>query len=114
MLNIFKKKSLELYSEVERPLCPFYGFNGMHGSLMDSKGNQCALITDSFSPCQMEMAEDNPNWHECGFNTEEHRKGLEEVAERVQVFPREFHPPTAKSWAGISLKNWMNYILNKK
>lgn len=114
MLNRLKKKSLEPYSDVERPACPFYGFNEMYGSLMDSKGNQCALITDSFSPCKMEMTEENPNWHECPLNTEGSRKKLEEVAGRMQAFPREFHPIKSKHWEGIPLTDWMNYILNKE
>ena len=101
-------KHLKPYFEVGRPHCPFYGFNGMFDFFTDSKENQCGLITERYSTCQMEIVEDNPNWHECPLNTEENRKKLEELAKKgAKVFPREFHPPKAKQWKGIPLKDWI-------
>ena len=90
-------RELKPYAQKDRPKCPFYGFNGMYGMFMDSEGNQCALITDSFSPCQMEMAEKTPSWSECPFNTEEKRKDLASVARKMKVFPKGFHPPKQRS-----------------
>lgn len=102
---------LKPYTPVERTRCAFYGFS-LRGKLMtDSKGNQCALKTESYDPCQMEIAGNEVRWSSgCPFNTEENRKYIEENSEKVRVFPREFRPPKAKSWDGISLKIWMDYI----
>lgn len=108
-------KSSGPYAMQRRLDCPFYGFNGMiEGRIMvDSiEENQCGLITNRYSLCQMEMEEQEPNWHECPLNTEEKARRLEESAGGIQVFPREFQPPTARAWPGLSLKDWMNYILN--
>ena len=45
--------------------CRFYGKNGMFGQLVDQGGNQCGLILDSYSPCQMEMSDEFPNLQAC-------------------------------------------------
>jgi hypothetical protein len=45
--------------------CPFYGKNGMFGTLIDQGGNQCGLILDSYSPCGMEIAGDIPDGRLC-------------------------------------------------
>ena len=107
------------YLEVERHPCPFYGFNGMFrfGDMMDSEGNQCALITDSYSPCQMEMDGDEPNWNLCPIKQATPKKYLrrfEESAKRKRAFPREFNPPEQSSWKGIPLSDWMDYVLDRK
>ena len=109
-------ESLKPYFEIERPPCPFYGFNGISGSLMDTEGNHCALRRD-YRPCVMEINEEEPNWNLCPIRQnflEGRGKKLEEVAGKIQVFPREFRPPKDKPWKGISLKDWMNSRLNKK
>ena len=49
--------------------CPFYGFYlSQIRTLVNQNGNQCALITDSFSPCGMEMRHEQVNWQECPLN----------------------------------------------
>ena len=105
------KEVLKPYTEKERYPCPFYGFNGMFDVMIDSKGNQCALITDSHSPCQMEMQKQRPDWSKCSANTTEITPKLEEVMEKMQVFPDEFRPGDVEHWKGISLKDWMDYVL---
>ncbi len=105
-----RSRELTPYIQRSRPHCPFYGFNGMFGVLMDSEGNQCALITNVYSPCQMEMKEQTPDWFECPFNTEGHREKLAKVLNDLRVFPKEFHPPGQASWGGVSLINWIRYI----
>ncbi len=100
---------LQPYSPLERTRCPFRGFTIILNSMVDSKGNQCALVTDSYDPCRMETAGDEPNWSECPFNMKENEVKIQEYLEKMKVFPREFHPP-AKPWAGLPLKDWMNYI----
>jgi hypothetical protein len=50
-----------------RGSCPFYGKSGIGGVLMDSLGNQCALILDAHAPCRMERAGETPNWTRCRF-----------------------------------------------
>lgn len=115
MSNLLKGKeeALTPYFQKKRHPCPFYGFSGMFGTMIDQHGNQCALITGSYNPCQMEIQGQEPNWYKCPFNTEENRKKSEELIknEKGQVFPEEFHPPAAQAWEGISFKQWINYIL---
>lgn len=45
--------------------CPFYGKNGMFGRLLDSGGNQCALIVTSYAPCVMQMDGEEPDGKTC-------------------------------------------------
>ena len=35
--------------------CRFYGHNGMYGALIESHGNECALVRASYSPCVREQ-----------------------------------------------------------
>jgi hypothetical protein len=55
--------------------CPFYG-RALYGThypqpnrppfiLFNQHGNQCAIITGSHSPCQMEMQDKEPDWQKC-------------------------------------------------
>ena len=41
----------------QRPSPPFV--------LFDQRGNQCALVTTSHAPCQMEIAGETPDWKAC-------------------------------------------------
>jgi len=102
---------MELKPYVLRSNCAFYGFD-LRGKLMtDSKGNQCALKTESYDPCQMEMEGNEVRWPSgCPFNTEENKKRIEEGdLKEVMVFPRE-HRPTKGKWKGWTLKIWMRHI----
>jgi hypothetical protein len=50
--------------------CPFYGCalwkpDPFPVMLLDSHGNQCALVTLSHSPCQMELMGQVPDWRTC-------------------------------------------------
>lgn len=53
--------------------CPFYGrhlYFANHGPtlgfiLLDSKGNQCALVNYSYAPCRMEADGQKVEWSEC-------------------------------------------------
>jgi hypothetical protein len=120
-LAFWKKKSQEIkpYFEKERYPCPFYGFFGGLGIMMDQEGNQCALIRDSYSPCPLKMNDDIPDYKKC--SPEEYEKyiqdnsdtGLRKLSENVRVFPKEFHPPEVREWEGISLRQWMDYILKR-
>lgn len=109
-----ERKDKEIRPYVLRPDCPFYGFDSVFDALVmkDSGGNQCALKTDSYSPCQMEMIGNKPSWFECPFNTEKNRKKIEGDLEKIRVFPREFRPEKAE-WDGISLKNWMMHVIDR-
>lgn len=105
-----KGKEIKPYTEVERYPCPFRGFHEVLGMMLDSGGNHCALKTEPYDPCQMEMAGTKPIWTECVRNTKQNRKKIEGDLEKVRVFPREFRPPKIKSWKGISLMSWVKYI----
>jgi hypothetical protein len=45
--------------------CPFYGYNGMHGPLINTYGNQCALVVTSHAPCLMEQNGSTPDFDLC-------------------------------------------------
>lgn len=95
--------------------CHFYGLNSIVEGLVmvDSiEKDQCALITKSYRPCQMETEGNSPDWHKCPLNTEGSRKKLEKFAGSIRVFPREFQPPLLKKWSGLSLKEWMHHIFD--
>lgn len=115
MSNSNRNEPLKPYFEVERPPCPFYGFHATPNFLVDQKGNQCALITDSYSPCQMEMGEEEPNWELCPLRRDdiEILRSLGESAKTAKAFPREFHPPKLRQWEGIPLTEWVDYVSNK-
>jgi len=90
-----------------RPNCPFYGFNGMFGPMLDSGGNQCGLMSGSYSPCAMEMAGQKPDWPTCSVVED---KTIPEQLLEIRVFPKELNPNEG-DWKGISLKEWMGHIL---
>jgi len=101
------------YTLVRRPPCPFYGFSTMSGGVMkDSGGNQCALKTKSYNPCQREIMGHMLNWLGCPLNTKKNRRKIERNLEKMWVFPREFRPEGIESWEGILLKDWVDYINN--
>jgi len=102
-------KPYVLVERFEKP-CAFYGFS-LRGKLMtDSKGNQCALKTESYDPCQIEIAGNEVRWSGCPFNTEENKKRIEEGdLKEVIVFPREHRPEKGK-WGGWPLEVWMRHI----
>jgi len=100
------------YFEKERPVCPFYGFNGMFGGLIDSRGNQCALVKKSYSPCQMELDGETPDWHNCPLNTE----GAIEAhfgSMDIRAFPKELRPSEDGGWSGVSLEDWIRHIVDR-
>jgi len=110
-----KDREIKPYNQPgRRPPCPFYGFDATFDVLVmnDSGGDQCALKTDSYSPCQMEIVGDTPNWFVCPLNTDKNRRRLERSLEKIRVFPREFRPAKARSWRGISLEIWVRHITN--
>ena len=88
--------------------CPFYGFSP---ALIDTRGNQCALI-EGHSPCKMEMREQKPSYSNCPV------AGMPEAYRIIQIliekdpriFPEELHPKDALSWDGISFRGWFNLI----
>lgn len=75
-------------SDPEHPIhgCPFYGKCAFvtHRAIVDSYGNQCALITERYAPCRMETAGGTPSLAACELNnTGRHRE--------VELY--EYHPP---------------------
>lgn len=49
--------------------CPFYGMRQARSRkallLVDSGGNECAIVTTSYTPCQMETRGQAPDWRAC-------------------------------------------------
>jgi len=117
LFGIFKKKKdtkLEPVTQKQRYQCPFYGFHMAMGMLMDSSGNQCALITDSYSPCQMKIGDQTPDWSKCPYNNDENREALETIAKESSIFPEEFCPERVRSWRGIPFQDWQEYIMGQE
>ena len=108
-----EKQEIKPTTEKQRHRCPFYGFYIAPGVLLDSEGNQCALITNSYSPCQMHICGELPNWGACPINTEEKRKSVEVISDFFMVFPQEFKPKDKKSWEGMPFKEWQEHVMGK-
>src|SRR3989304_3840068 len=104
---------LETYSDKQRPRCPFYGFNIISETMLDSQGNQCPLLSKlsrSYHPCLMEVNGEEPNWEKCPYLPKELKRVAESVAERkLTVIPKEFSP-SKEIWQGIPFKHWKDYI----
>ena len=49
--------------------CPFYGMHQARSRkalvLVASGGNQCAIVTTAYMPCQMETRGQTPDWRMC-------------------------------------------------
>ena len=95
----------EVINLTQRQRCPFYGFSAARGNLIDTKGNQCALITNSHSPCRMEMNQEDPDWEACPYNTLEARTSIRKYAENARVFPDELRHETG--FQGVPLDQWI-------
>lgn len=96
--------------------CPFYGFYGsIFGFFMDSAGNQCALNTDRFSPCRIEMAGKLPDLNDCiNFDGDEEEKvALDRIIKTFRIGPLEFRPPDQNSWKGLTFKDWYEYVMSE-
>ena len=112
-----REEEIKPTREVERKKCPFYEFHGAFGgqfnAMMDSEGNQCAL-TGEYSPCSMEMAQQEVDWDNCTrYNHPNNMETLKGIVSSATAFPKEFHPEGAKSWKGITLKKFFGYIMGK-
>jgi len=111
MLPLRKLKPL---FKKRRPRCPFYGFYGAMGVFLDQKGNQCSLIVDSYSPCQMEKEGDAPDWNLCPFNNRDNQPIIKQITKTWRVFPDEFQPLKKSEWKGIPFKKWFKYVMKQR
>lgn len=95
-----------------RHKCPFYGFSHPLPVLMDQGGNQCALITTSFSPCQMEINDQTPSWGECPFNNKKNETVIQKIITSCRIAPKELWPDGKSSWDGLPFMEWMGYVMS--
>lgn len=113
LLSFFKRSPerplgpLKPISPEPRYRCPFYGFSLFNSMMMDQRGNRCALIIKSHSPCQMEIKKEIPDWDKCPCNVGD-RKTMEKIKESFRVIPHEFRFLGNK---GISFQEWRDYIM---
>ena len=98
----------------ERPPCPFYGFYIAMNKFHDQAGNQGAMLTDSYSPCRMELGGETPNWNGCEFNNKQGKQSLERLADEMHFFPEEFRSEKNGSWKGIPFKDWQKIVMKQK
>ena len=101
-------------TDKSRPRCPFYGFHYAMGALIDSNGNQCAMIVDSYSPCQMERNGEEIDWNNCKLNNERTEARLQGSLEEASVFPKELKPEGVSTWSGIPFGEWYAGIIQRK
>lgn len=92
-----------------RKKCPFYGFHYEMGIMIDSSGNQCALVTESLSPCRMEYPNKREvDWNNCPLNREQESFGLKNLLEDSIVFPDESSAPH-----GIPFREWYKIVMKE-
>ncbi len=105
---------LTSHSEVERKACPFYGFLAvtMDKIMLDQGGNKCALLINSYTPCQMEYSKQKTDWNKCDYNNPKMINRLGWAIEDVMIFPREFAPKDG-DWRGIKLTDWIKYTQDR-
>ncbi|GAH40864.1 unnamed protein product [marine sediment metagenome] len=96
-------------SKVERKACPFYGFSTIGKTMMDQRGNGCALFVKSCISCQMELSEQETDWNKCPYNNPKMMNILGGAMKNMTIFPREFGTEDRK-WTGIRLTDWVKYI----
>src|SRR3989344_1587013 len=95
--------------------CPFYGFHlplmpRNANLLIDSFGNQCALIQGSYSPCKMEINGEQPSWEECTLYEEHNKKTLitQLNINGLRVFPNGINKNN-----GLSFSEWYEHRTGK-
>ena len=96
-----------------RPQCPFYGFVGMAGAMIDNRGNACALAR-AHMPCAMEREGRTPCWDECAqWNNRERRQDVGVFLSRAQAFPDELMRDRANGWQGVSGPDWFRRVMGR-
>lgn len=101
---------------VDRPPCPFFGFFLGPGVLLDQRGNQCALLTDHYSPCTMSIRGETPNWIRCDHDgrpeTDLDKARLIRKLKQndFKVCAREFWPKGQQSWEGLPFEQWFEHV----
>lgn len=98
----------DIVPEDARPRCPFYGmyFSVAMRLMVHQDGNQCAIITDSYSPCRMDYTGQNTDWSRCPFNGESVGKVVREYGDSIRVFPPENALDSVPK-EGLTLAEWM-------
>jgi hypothetical protein len=96
-----------------RPQCPFYGFVGMAGAMIDNRGNACALAR-AHMPCAMEREGRTPCWDECArWNNKERMHDVGAFLSRAQAFPDELMRDRANGWQGLSGPDWFRRVMGR-
>ncbi len=115
LYNIYRglpsNQELSSYTPQEKSDCPFHGFKVVAGSMVEIGGNRCAL-KEPGNLCQKDIMGNLSSWVGCSLNTKITKSIIEINSEKIKVFSKEFFPPEAESWKGISLGVWMEYITN--
>ena len=113
LLDTEQRREVQPIEETPRYPCPFYGFHFCPpaGTINDQQGNQCALVTDVYSPCKLEVRGRSPDFRDCPFNNDRHRESLE-AASRSRVFPREFSPRKKGSSSGFKFEDWKRDVMD--
>lgn len=118
-MDLIRKNNpnLKPFLDIERPPCPFYGFDGEFGAFEEGGENQCGLVFGQCIYCKMLLHKETPNWNKCEFNTEKNKNSLAGILANMKIFPRELKPQVeqeAKSWRGIEFAEWVDYVMREK
>ena len=108
-----KKSLLKPTFNKERYKCPFYGFSHpLMGMFRDQDGNQCPLY-EEYTPCQMEIENQTPNWEKCLINNKENGDIINRIINSHRFAPREFWPKGKSSWKGLQFERWTEYVMGE-
>lgn len=102
---------LPYYTRQEEPDCAFFGFKAVGNYMVESGGKLCALAEPP-GLCQGGIMGNPSSWLVCPLNTRINRSLIEMNSEKIKVFPKEFYPPDARFWEGITLKKWLECRAN--
>lgn len=60
----------------------------------------------------MELSVGSPDWGKCPYHTKRREAIIEKFGDSIRVFPEELRPNDVTSWEGITLRQWIKYVLN--
>ena len=98
-------------SEVLVPVrrCPFYGqhFSERMRLFVGHEGNQCGLITSSYSPCKMEVEGLQVDWNKCPLNNMENSERFNSALEHATEIQKD--SPTS-----VSFKSFYSEVMGQR
>lgn len=89
-----------------RPECPCFGFSTHAGQLIDQHGNQCALKTGSYAPCQMDHTGVTTDWNICPLRKD---LAVQQLVARLRMGVQNVWPGELPS--AVSFDDWVETVM---